>query len=579
VRQITSENAAMTTHPTIREGISQLKGSELVRSNISIAKVIRTIIAKSLGPFGSKKFLVDSMKYYKVSGDGAAMLEKMSLWHPIANILIKLATTQKDVVGDGSISTVVLASEFLERAEKLLDERIHPSVIIKGYNKALKKALSILDEIAEEIEYDDREVLRNVAYTALSTKLGTKASSILTDITLDVFDKIRDKREANWIANINLVHFIQKPGGAINDSISVRGMVMDERRIHSDMPKRIKNARIAVLRSPLEFSKLDHHPPTVRGKIVVDDIDLIKPFIEAKPQLMREWVNKIKNAGANVVICEKRIDEMIGDFLSRAGIMTITLYRWAAKDKHITRVARACGANLARIEELEEKDLGYADLAEERVFGDSKMIILEGCKNPRAASIIIRGISSEIMEDAERAVLDALHAKASLFKCNKIVAGGGAVEAELKKRLTMFSRGFGGKEQFAIQAFANAMLCIPRELVRNTGLNPYDVLPTLTMEHQKSNNIWYGYDAFTRKISNMMNVGIFTPLEICKTILKGACETTISILRIDDMLNLKKERKEEIPEDASGRSMQLPGFLSAEHLPEFKDHKQKFTVF
>ncbi|MFX1520263.1 MAG: thermosome subunit beta [Promethearchaeota archaeon] len=579
MREITSENAAIMTYPKIREGISQLKGSELVKSNVTIAKIIRTIVAKSLGPFGSKKFLVDSLKYYKVSGEGATILEKMSLWHPIANILIKLATTQKDVVGDGSISTVVVASELLERAARLLDEGIHPSVIIKGYHKALKKTLSILDEIAEEIDCTDREVLKNVAYTALSAKLGTKASSRLTDMALDVFDKIRDKRDTNWIANINLVHFIQKPGGSINDSISVRGMVMDERRIHPGMPTRIKNAKIAVLESPLELSKLDHHPPTVRGKIAIDDLGLIKPFIEAKPKLLREWVNKIKNSGANVVFCEKRIDEMIGGFLSRAGIMTITLYRWAAKDKFITRIARACGANLARIDELEEEDLGFADLAEEREFGNSKMVILEGCKNPRAASIIIRGISAEIMQDAERAVLDALHAKASLFRCNKIVAGGGAVEAELKKRLTMFSREFGGKDQLAIQAFADAMLCIPRELVRNTGLNPYDILPSLNMEHQQSKNIWSGYNTFTRKVSNMMNAGIIMPLEISKAIIKGACETAISILRIDDMLNLKKDKKEEIPPDASGRTMQLPGFLSAEHLPQYKDHKKKFTVF
>ncbi|WP_287589014.1 thermosome subunit beta [Candidatus Borrarchaeum sp.] len=571
-------DAALMTSPLIREGISQLNGSELVKSNILIAKIIRAILQKSLGPSGSKKFLVDSLKYFIISCDGATILKRMSIWHPVAKILIHLATAQKDTTGDGSISSVVLASEFLERAERLLDDKIHPSIIIHGYKEALKKALRILDEIAVEIESADRKILKKVVYTIMSTKLGAKASLVLTDIVLDVIERIKEKRDNNWIANIDLVHIVKKPGKTVNDSIFVRGMVMDEQLIHPQMPKHVKNPKIAVLTHPLEIEKLEHHPPTVQGKIEINNPELIKPFIDKKAQILKDWVNKIKAAGANVVFCEKRIDDLAAYFLARAGIMAVTLYRWAAKQKFILRVAKACNANIVRdLDDLKEEDLGSANLVEERKVGDNKIVVIEGCKTPQSVCILIRGISKEIMEDVEKTVLDVLYATANLFKCNKIVAGGGAVEVELKKRLTEFSREFHGKEQFAVKAFADALLCIPRALVTNTGLNSLDILPFLIAEHQQSANMWYGYNALGKKIDNMMNAGIIMPLAVTKAIFKGACETAISILRIDDMLNLKKEKKEEIPPDAIGR--QLPGFLSASHLPQYKDHEKKYTVF
>jgi chaperonin GroEL (HSP60 family) len=556
-------------------GLPQEK--DVQRDNIQVAKTICDILKKSLGPTGTKKLLVDSLGYYVVSSDGAKMLESMSLWHPVAKILINMAVVQKKILGDGSISVVILASELLKRAGVLMDQGVHPTKITSGYEKASKKAEEILDEIAVRADVTDRKTLKRVAYTSLSSKFDETDSSVLADMAVDAIEQIAALNTVPSF-DIDQIHIVKKSSGSIADSRMTKGVVIDETVVHSEMPKHVKKARIAVLACPLEIEKFEHLPPSMKSEILITAPGQMKSFVDQEYSTREKWVDRIRSSGANVVVCEKRIDDYVKYLLAKQGIMAITLWRFSAKDTYLVRIAKACGAEIVRsLQDLKEEDLGFAEFVEEREVGTGKVVFVEGCRNPMSISLMIRGVSKEFVDDAERAVIGALHSLASLFQCNRIVAGGGSVQLEMKKRISDFSLEFGGKEQLAISAFGDALGSIPETLVGNVGLNRLDVLPLLVSKHHKPGSMWQGFDVLQRKSADMMEAGVVEPLLVSRQAIKSASETAIMILRADAIIAKRTVEERSIPEDAPGRK--LPGFLPASHMPEFKDWEKQHTVF
>ncbi len=545
------------------------------KDNIQVAWTIGNILKSSFGPTGRKKLLVDSLGYYLVSSDGAKMLENMSLWHPVAKIMIGMASAQKKNMGDGSISAVILASELLRRAGNLIDQGVHPTKVIAGYGEASKKADEILDNVAVQVDISSSDMLRKVAYTSLSSKYGDADSSLLAGLAVDAVQQVAGPNTTPRL-DIEQIHLVKKPSGTVADSEMTKGVIIDERVCHPEMPKHMKSAKIAVLACPLELEKFDHLPPSTKSEIIVTAPGQIESFIGLENATRGEWVDVIRSSGANVVVCERRIDDSVRDMLARAGIMAITLWRFSAKDKYLERIAKACGANPVRqLRDLRAEDLGFAEVVEEMDEGSDKIVSVRGCRNPLSVSILIRGIAKEFLDDVERGMNSALHSLDCLFQCNRIVAGGGSVHLELRKRLNEFSLEFGGKEQLAIAAYGEALASISETLVGNVGLNRLDVLPSLMSEHHDG-NIWYGYDVLRREPADMMEAGVVEPLSVCKQAIRAASETAIMILRADAIIP-RRRQEEGIPEDTPGRK--LPGFTPARHMPEFKDWEKDHTVF
>jgi len=521
----------------LKEGTSRTRGREAQRNNIMAARIIAEAIRTTLGPRGMDKMLIDSLGDITITNDGAAILDEIEVEHPAAKMMVEVAKTQDDMVGDGTTTAVVLSGELLKKAEELLDQNIHPTVIVSGYRKAAQKAMEILDEMSITIDRDDRETLKKIAMTSMGSKAVGIAREHLAEIAIDATKQIAEKRGERWVADIDNVQIIKKEGKSLLDTELVRGVILDKEVVHAGMPKRIEKAKIALLNCPLEVEKTEFS-----AEIRIRDPSQMKAFLDQETNILREMVEKIKKAGANVVICQKGIDDMAQHFLAKEGILAVR----RAKESDMEKLSRATGGRIVtNLDDLKPEDLGYAELVEERKVGDDKMVFIEGCKDPRSVSVLIRAGLERMVDEAERAMHDALSVVADVIVKNKIVAGGGAAEAEIARRLRDYAAKVGGREQLAIEAFADAVEVIPKTLAENAGLEPIDIMVELRAAHEKADGHLMGVDVFTGKIVNMYEKGVIEPLRVKEQAIKSAAEAASMILRIDDVIAASKPKEEE----------------------------------
>ncbi len=531
----------------LKEGTQRTYGREALRSNILAAKVMAELLKTSLGPRGLDKMLVDAFGDITITNDGATIVKEMEVQHPAAKLLVEVAKAQDAEVGDGTTSVVVLAGVLLEKAEKLLDDNIHPSIIIEGYTKAMNKALETLDQVAVKVDVEDETVLRRIAETTIASKYMGHGPErdILLNLVVEAIKTIAEKRpDGGYNVDLDYVKIEKKKGGSLRDSQLIRGIVLDKEVVHPGMPKRVEKAKILVLDAPLEIQK-----PDISTKIRVTNVEELDKFLEEETKVLKEMVEKIASVGANVVITQKGIDDVAQHFLAKKGILAVR----RVKRSDIEKLARATGAKIVTsLRELKPEYLGYADLVEERRVGEDKMVFIEGAKNPRSVTILLRGANDMLLDEAERNIMDALHSLRNIMREPKIVGGGGAVEVELSERLREYARTIGGKEQMAIEAFAEALEVIPTVLAETAGMDALDTLLDLRALHAKGYK-FAGVNVIEGRIEeDMTKINVYEPLLVKKQVLKSASEAAISLLKIDDVIAAappKKEKKKEEGEE------------------------------
>jgi thermosome len=513
----------------LKEGTSRSRGKEAQTNNIMAAKVIAEAIRSTLGPRGMDKMIVDSMGDITITNDGATILDDIDVQHPAAKMVVEVAKTQDDMVGDGTTTAVVLAGELLKEAEDLLQQKIHPTLIVAGYAKAAKKALEILNKISQNVDLNEKEVLMKAAITAMGSKAVGAAREHFANIAIDAIKQIAEKRGENWVADIDNVQIIKKEGKSLQDTMLVSGIILDKEVVHSAMPRKVNHAQIALVDTALEVKKTE-----VTAQIRINDPTQITKFLDKETSMLKKMVEKISKSKANVLICQKGIDDMAQYFLAKEGILAIR----RAKESDMKKLSRATsGKVITNLDDIRPEDLGYAKLVEERKIGDDKMLFVEGCKNPKSVSILIRAGLERMVDEAERIMHDVLSVIIDLYKKNKVVAGGGAAETEVAKQLREYAVQIGGREQLAVEAFAKSMEVIPRTLAENAGLEQIDILVKLRSAHEKPEGAFMGVDVFKGNVVDMFKKGVIDPLSVKEQAIKSASEASTMILRIDDVIS------------------------------------------
>ncbi len=522
----------------LKEGTARRRGRDAQRNNIMAARIIAEVLRTTLGPRGMDKMLIDSLGDITITNDGAAILDEIDVEHPAAKMMVEVAKTQDDMVGDGTTTSVILAGELLRRAEELLDQNIHPTVIVSGYRKAAQKSMEILDNVGTLIDLDDRETLKNVATTSMASKTVGIAREHLAEIAIDAVKQITEQRGERRIADIDNVQIVKKEGKSLYDTQLVKGIIVDKEVVHAGMPKRIENAKVALLDCPLEVEKTEFN-----AEIRIRDPTQIKAFLDQETRMLKEMVEKIKASGSKVLFCQKGIDDLAQHFLAKEGIMTAR----RVKQSDMEKLARATGGRvITNLDDLKSEDLGNSGMVEERKVGEDKMIFVEKCKDPRSVGILIRAGLERMVDEAERAMNDALSVVSDVVEYNKIVAGGGAIESEIAKGLRDYATKVGGREQLAIEAFADSIEIVPKTLAENAGLEPIDILVALRSAHEEPRGHLMGVDVFTGKIIDMHDNGVIEPMRVKEQAVKSATEVSSMILRIDDVIASTKP-KEEMP--------------------------------
>jgi len=482
------------------------------------------------------KMIIDSLGDVTITNDGAAILKEIDVEHPAAKMMVEVAKTQDDMVGDGTTTAVVLGGELLRKAEELLDQRIHPTVVVSGYRKAQEKAREVLDDIGTSVDIEDRETLKNVALTSMGSKAVGGARDHLAKIAVDAVKQIAEKRGDKLVADIDNVQIVKKEGKSLLDTELVRGIILDKEVVHPDMPKRIENAKIALLNAALEVEKTEFS-----AEIRIREPTQVKAFLDQENRMLKDMVEKVKKTGANVLICQKGIDDIAQYFLAKEGIMAVR----RAKESDMEKLARATGGRVVNnLDDLAPKDLGEAALVEERKIGDDKMVFVEQCKNPRSVSILLRAGLERMVDEAERSMKDALSVVRDVVEEPKIVAGGGAAEAEIAKQLRGYAVKVGGREQLAIEAFADSLEIVPKTLAENAGHDPIDVLVALRSDHESAKGQSMGVDVFSGKLMDMQKKGVVEPVKVKAQAIKSAAEAASMILRIDDVIAATKPKEE-----------------------------------
>jgi len=520
----------------LKEGTARRRGREAQRNNIMAARIISEVLRTTLGPRGMDKMLIDSLGDITITNDGAAILDEVEVEHPAAKMMVEVAKTQDDMVGDGTTTAVVLAGELLRRAEELLDQNIHPTVIVSGFRKATQMAVETLDKLGTPVDIDDRQTLRKVAMTSMASKAVGAAKEHLAEIAIDAVKQIAEQRGDRWVADIDQVQIIKKEGKSLFDTQLVKGIIVDKEVVHAGMPKRIENAKIALLDVALEVEKTEFS-----AEIRIRDPTQIKAFLDQETRMLKEMVDKIKASGADVVFCQKGIDDMAQHFLAKEGILAAR----RAKQSDMEKLSRATGGRIvSNLDDLKAQDLGKAGLVEERKVGEDKMVFVENCKHPRSVAILIRAGLERMVDEAERAMNDGLSVVSDVIEYNKIVAGGGAVESEVARKLRGYATEVGGREQLAIEAFAESLEIVPKTLAENAGLEPIDILVGLRSAHEKARGDSKGVNVFTGKITDMYGEGVIEPLRVKEQAVKSASEAASMILRIDDVIAATKPKEE-----------------------------------
>jgi thermosome len=519
----------------LKEGTSRKRGKEAQANNIMAAKVIAEVLRTTLGPRGMDKMLIDGLGDITITNDGASILDEIDVQHPAAKMMVEVAKTQDDMVGDGTTTAVILAGELLRKAEELMNQNIHPTVIVNGYRKAVEKAVEALAGLAITVSIDDRETLKKVSMTSMGSKAVGNASGHLSDITIDAVKLIAEKRGDKIVADIDNIQRVKKEGKSLFDTELVKGIIIDKEIVNAGMPKRVENAKIALLDSPLEVEKTEFS-----AEIRIRDPNQMQAFLDNETRMLKDMVAKVKASGAKVLFCQKGIDDMAQHFLAKEGIMAAR----RVKQSDMEKLARATGGSvITKFDDLKGSDLGEAGVVEERKVGDDKMIFVEKCKEPRSVAILIRAGLERMVDEADRAMNDALSVVADVVQDNKIVAGGGATESEIAKILRAFATKVGGREQLAIEAFADSLEVVPKTLAENAGLESIDILVGLRAAHEKKNGHLMGVDVFKGEIVNSYEDGVVEPMRVKEQAMKSAAEVAAMILRIDDVIAATKPKE------------------------------------
>jgi thermosome len=520
----------------LKEGTGRTTGREAQKNNIMAAKIVAETVKTTLGPCGMDKMLVTSFGDVAITNDGATIMKELDVQHPAAKMLVEVAKAQDNEVGDGTTTAVILAGELLAKAEGLLDKNVHPTVIIEGFKKASDKAQEVLEKIAIPVSISDDKTLREVAITSLSSKAVNVAEDHFAKLIVDAVKQVAEEVDGKYKADIDLIKVVKKHGKSLEETELVKGMVIDKEVASSQMPKFIDGAKIALLNEKLEIEKTEFD-----AKINIESPDQMQLFLDEEERMLKEMVNAVAKAGANVVFCEKGIDDIALHFLAKGSILAVK----SVSSSDMEKLARATGGKmLASVKDLTAATLGKAKKVEEVKIGDDKLIYVRECKNPKAVTMVIRGASSHVIDEAERSLHDGLCVVRNAVEDAKIVAGGGAPEAEVAKNLRNYAVKVGGREQLAVEAYAEAVETIPLTLAENAGLDPIDIMVALRAEHEKAGNKNFGIEVTTGKIKNMLDLQVLEPLRVKQQVIKSATEAANMILKIDDLISVKGGGKE-----------------------------------
>ena len=522
--------AYLTGRPVIilKEGSTRSRGRDARRSNMMAAQIISEVLKTTLGPRGMDKMLIDSLGDITITNDGATILDEIDVQHPAAKMMIEVAKTQDDEVGDGTTTAVLLAGELLKRAQDLLDQDIHPSIIISGYQKASDKALETLEKTALDVDLDDRETLMKLATTSMRSKAVSLARTHLAGIAIDAIKQIIEERDGEIIADVDNVQIVKKEGRSLDETELVRGIIIDKEVVHAGMPKRVEDARIALIDAAIEVEKTEFD-----AEIRIRSPDAIKAFLDQEAEMLKRMVDRVSDSGANVLFCQKGIDDVAQHFLAKAGILVVR----RAKKSDMEKLAKATGGKIvSNLTDLKEADLGACEVVEERKVGDDKMVFVEGCKDPMAVAVFIRAGLERMIDEAERSMNDALYTISDVAELAKMVPGGGAIETELAKAVRAYAMQVGGREQLAIEAFSDAMEIVPRTLAENAGLDILDTMVALKAAHEKEDSLAMGVNVFKGGIIDMLEQGVVEPMAVKMQAIKSAVEVSSMILRIDDVV-------------------------------------------
>jgi len=525
------------------EGTLRTLGKDAQHNNIAAAKAVADSVRSTLGPKGMDKMLVDSLGDIVITNDGVTILEEMQIEHPAAKMLVEVAKTQNEEVGDGTTTAAVLAGELLKKAEALLDQDIHPTVITRGYKLAGEKALEILKNISEEIKPDDVSTLMKIAITSMSGKSAERASEHLAKLVVEAVRTVMEKTDGKITIDKENIKLEKKQGGSSEDTELIRGIIIDKEVVHPTMPRSLKNARIALLDTSLEIEKTE-----TEAQIQITSPNQLQTYLDEEEKILKGMVEKVATSNCNVLLCQKGIDDVAQHYLAKKGILTAR----RVKKSDMEKLAKATGGKIiSNLSDLTNSDLGFAGIVEEQKIAGEQMIFVRECKNPKSVSILIRGGTEHVVDEIERSLEDALGSLVSALEVGRVVAGGGAPEEAVSKGLREFAQSFSGREQLAVLAFADAMEVIPRTLAENAGLDPIDILVELRSAHEED-KITFGVDVFSGKIVDMKAKGVIEPLKIKTQAIKSAAEAAEMILRIDDIISAGKLDKGGAPQMPSG---------------------------
>ncbi|MCL4314114.1 MAG: TCP-1/cpn60 chaperonin family protein [Candidatus Thermoplasmatota archaeon] len=514
----------------LKEGTKRESGKDAMQNNIEAAKAISTSVRSTLGPRGMDKMLVDSLGDIVITNDGVTILKEMDVEHPAAKMMVEVSKTQDSFVGDGTTTAVIVAGALLSEAEGLIKQNVHPTVISEGYRMASAQAKKILHEMAKPVKIEDKELLEKMASTALSSKSASGSKEKLSNISYEVVKSVAEKIENRYVVDFDNIQLVKKKGGEIDDTELIYGIIVDKEKVHPGMPDFVKDAKIALLNAALEIKK-----PEFDTNIRIDDPSMIQKFLQQEESILRDMVKKVKSTGANVLITQKGIDDLAQHFLAKEGIYAVR----RVKKSDVEKLAKATGAAIvSSIEELTSADLGTAEQVEQKKIDEDYLTFVTGCKNPKALSVLIRGGTEHVVDEIERSITDSIHVVAAAIEDGKYTSGGGSSAAEIAFRLGEYARKVGGRQQLAIEKFANAMEEIPRALSENAGLDPIDVIIKIRSKHADGQK-YHGINVYTGEVEDMIKAGVIEPIRVGEQAIESATEAAVMILRIDDVIATK----------------------------------------
>ena len=529
----------------LKEGTTETKGNQAQRNNIIAAKTVAEIARTSLGPRGMDKMLVDSLGDVTITNDGATILKEIDVQHPAAKMMVEISKATDNEVGDGTTSTVVIAGSLLEKAEELITKNVHPTVVVDGFRKASQNVIETLREIATKVDPNDKSFLGKIARTSMASKMVGADSKELSNMVVDAVLAVGEKLgEENYKVDIDNIKVEKKAGGSIRDTEFVHGIVLDKEVVHGGMPKRIENAKIAVINSPLEIEKTEFD-----AKININSPDQMQQFMDEENRMLKAMVDKVVAAGANVLLCQKGIDDIAQHYLAKAGILAVR----RIKESDMYKLSRATGARaINNLDELSPSDLGYAKLVEERKVETDKWVFVEECKNPKSVSILVRGGSQKVVDEAERSVHDAIMAVKDVVEYPYVLVGGGAPEALASMKLREWAASLSGRSQLAAEKYADGIETIPIVLAENAGMDPLDTQVQLRSKTTQNGKARYGVDVINSKIADLATKDIYEPLAVKEQVINAATEAACMILRIDDVIAASKTKNMPSPGGPAG---------------------------